>query len=176
VQFPLNFVLPKSFRLSFTRLPDTSFYCQKVTLPGVTMGVADIPTPLMKVQLPGDRAVFNQLSVHVIATADLRNYEEMYRWLVGLSFPEDTDQFNTFIQQERERWHLRDQNSAETSDGMLELLDAHERTIRRFRFFDCFPVAIGDLDFDTQASDATPIAFPITFQYQLFVLEPKAVS
>ena len=57
----LNFLSPLGAKFEIKRLPTINFFVQAVSLPSVTMGEIDIPTPFTKLKKPGDQLMFGDL-------------------------------------------------------------------------------------------------------------------
>lgn len=169
-----DFVYPTSYRLSFAKFPELSFYCQSVDLPEMRTDPSTLAVPQAELKIPGTKIDFGSLTAYIIADADLQNYEELYYWMTGLAFPQDTAQFEQFITDQKNRWFSRSITNLTSSQGQLDLLDANNQVSRSFRLTDCFPSSIGKLSLDSKIGpELPPLTFPVELTYQYFILLPK---
>ena len=77
--------------------------------------------------------------------------KEVYNWIVGLGFPESFDQF-------------RDLDEL-TSDATIITLTNNMQPNSEFKFRDCFPVSIGNIDFDASNTGLDPIIVSASFSF-----------
>ena len=151
---------PAGFRFTIKRLPNVSFFTQQVAIPSVTLGTANVPTPFSNIPLPGDHLVYNELSVTFKVDEDLRNYTELYGWMVQLGFPESFDQYKAP--------QARSLENNLVSEGVLEILNSAKGGNREVVFMDMFPTSITEMSFDTMVSDIAYIEVTATFAYRMF--------
>ena len=78
----LNQLNVVSFQTNFTRLPNVNFFCQKVNIPSVSIGLAQQTTPFSDSPVEGDKLVFEQMTMTFYVNEDLSNYMEIYNWLI----------------------------------------------------------------------------------------------
>ena len=83
-----------SFETNFTRLPNVNFFCQRINIPSIGLGLASQATPFSDIPVLGDKLLFEQLTLNFIVSEDLSNYLEIYNWLISIGFPENDTQFN----------------------------------------------------------------------------------
>ena len=57
----LNFLSPLGAKFEIKRLPTINFFVQAVSLPSVSMGEVEVPTPFTKLRKPGDQLMFGDL-------------------------------------------------------------------------------------------------------------------
>ena len=141
-----------AFRLVFGRMPEIEYHCQRISIPSLILGgPVLVPTPLSDTPNPGDKVTFDNLSIDFIVDEDLSNYKEVYNWIVGLGFPESFDQF-------------RDLDEL-TSDATIITLTNNMQPNSEFKFRDCFPVSIGNIDFDASNTGLDPIIVSASFSF-----------
>ena len=66
-----------SFTTNFSILPNVDFFCQRVNIPAVNLGVYRQPTPLSDAPTEGDKIDFEQFAMNFIVNEDLSNYLEI---------------------------------------------------------------------------------------------------
>ena len=90
----LNQLNVVSFQTNFTRLPNVNFFCQRVNIPAINLGIALQTTPFSDMNYEGDKLTFEQMTMNFYVNEDLSNYLEVYNWLISLGFPDNYKQFN----------------------------------------------------------------------------------
>ena len=93
-----NILSPLAFRLDIERVPTATFFCQSVSVPGITLGEFEQQTPLINIPIPGDKLEFESLSATFLIDEDLANYIEIMTWMKGLGTPESLTEYNTLRQ------------------------------------------------------------------------------
>jgi len=165
----MNFLSPNGFVLKIERLPLVSFFSQSVQLPSITLANLDQPTPLVRIKIPGDQLDFQQLQVPFAVDENMNNYLEVYKWMMGLGFPEDRRQY-------REENNSRGNNDMSElarnySDASLFVLNSHNNVIKTFTFVDCFPVSLEGIGFDSKNMDVPYVSSSISLEYSYFTVE-----
>ena len=92
----LNQLNVVSFQTNFTRLPNVNFFCQRVNIPAINLGIALQNTPFSDMNYEGDKLTFEQMTMNFYVNEDLSNYLEVYSWLISLGFPDNYKQYNLF--------------------------------------------------------------------------------
>ena len=148
----LNSLKTNAFRLVFARMPEVEYTCQTVNVPGLILGgPVLVPTPLSDTPNPGDKVTFDNLTVNFIVDEDLRNYREVYAWVVGLGFPDSFSQFEALDEL--------------TSDITIMALTNNMQPNVEFKFKDCFPVSLGAINFNTSDTGIEPITCDASFSF-----------
>lgn len=154
-----NFLSPVGFRFLINKIPHVNFFVTAVNLPGLTVASVKSPSPFVKIPLPGDHAEFNNLELTFMVDEDMRNYMEIYDWLVGTGFPKDYNQYKK----------ISEENGI-YSDAKLILLTSAMNPNIEFTFESAFPVSISDLQFKTQESDIVYSEATVTFEYLKYTM------
>jgi len=160
----MNPLFPHRFRLVFARVPNVTYFAQEVNVPGVAMGNAIQPTPFVDIPIYGDKIQFSDFVVVFNLDEKMANYREIQRWIRAVSFPEKFEQFKSL-----KEWTIfNNAYKGVYSDAILTILDNSENPLTYVHFQDCYPVSIGDIQFDTKATDATPVPVSVTFKYTVY--------
>ena len=67
----LDYASPIQFRFKCTKLPEVEFTCQTANIPGISLGGATQPTPLVDVPIPGDKINYDSLDITFIVDENL---------------------------------------------------------------------------------------------------------
>ena len=156
-----NFLSPVEFRLVVKRLPETSFYLQGVNIPGFNSTEISYPTPLKNVPIPGTRLSYDDLNMTIIVDEDMKSFQEIGNWLIGLSFPEDTNQYK----------NLKESEDGLYSDLTVFVMDSNKNANIKVTFKKAFPISISGIQLNTAVSDVTHPTFDVTFKYQSYSIE-----
>lgn len=163
----LNNFIPTGFKFFLDKIPNVSYFCQAASLPGITAGQAILPNPLRDIAVAGDKAQFNELRIRFIIDEELKNWLEIYNWIVGLTYPEDTEQYRNLY---------KSGNGMSTfgglySDGSLFILSSHKNVQYKVDFTNLFPVILTDIDMDSSLGDIDAITADVSFQYTTYNIE-----
>ena len=156
----LNQLNVVSFQTNFTRLPNVNFFCQRVNIPAINLGIALQNTPFSDMNYEGDKLTFEQMTMNFYVNEDLSNYLEVYSWLISLGFPDNYKQFNL-----KESSLNFAANESRTSDMNLILETNKSNPNFSVVFKNAFPVSLGSIELDTAATSLEPIVVDATFAY-----------
>lgn len=187
----LNLAMKTNFVLLVHRIPNTLFFVQKSNLPGVTLGEASHPTPLLDRKIPGDKLTYSELTASFVVDDKYTAYSALFKWIEGLGFPANHQQFIDL----KENWldamkyplikeELRekigryaslsyDQSSFQFSEATLHVLDSQFNEVIEARFIDLFPTSLSSLDYDATASSNDPIICDVNFSFSEMKLQFK---
>lgn len=165
----VNPLYPNKFRLDFARIPEVSYFCQTVTIPGISIGEAYQPTPFVDLYLAGDKAVFDYLVVTFIVDENLLGWNSLYMWLRAMTFPTDFAEYRSLNKLSK---HSAAQatNKPQYSDGTLTILKSCNSPNLMLKFYDCFPTSLGSIPMSTQDSPENIVTCDVTIRYSYFDL------
>ena len=147
-----------SFETNFTRLPNVNFFCQRINIPSIGLGLASQATPFSDIPVLGDKLLFEQLTLNFIVSEDLSNYLEIYNWLISIGFPENDTQFNLNNSNVEPTENLR-------SDMNIIINTNKSNPNHSITFRDAFPVSLGSIELDAAATSLEPIILDVSFAY-----------
>ena len=58
-----NFLSPVGFKFGLKRAPGVAFFCNQANIPDLTLGIAEQPTYLKTIPVPGDKIEFGDLNL-----------------------------------------------------------------------------------------------------------------
>ena len=160
-----QFLSPLGFNFSIKKLPNTNYFVQAVNVPTVQMGDAVLPTPFVNIPTIGDRMAFAEFQLSFKVDEDMKNYIELFDWMVQLGFPEDFAQSKNIYEKQRSVDFLAD---GPYSDATVTILNSAMQPNVEVQFEDCYPTALSDLQFSTTAPSVDYIECQATFRYKLF--------
>lgn len=160
----VNFLAPTNFRFFIKKSPNVNFFIQKATIPSVTLGSISQPTPLISIPQPSDQLQYSPLSITFIVDEDLRNYLEIYDWLLGLGFPETSTQYANLQSKSRIS------GEGIISDISVNVLNSAKNPNFEFIFMDAFPIQLGSLNFSVTETGIEYLTVDATFDYRSFTI------
>ena len=157
-----NLAQASKFLLTFARLPNMTYFCTKVNLPGIAFGEAVQQTPLIDAPIPGDKMVYEPLEIDFLIDEALLSWTTIQDWIRGMAFPENTDQYkNLNLQQQLQ---LRNQQP-QYSDATLTILTNKNNPIVTVQFSQLFPVSINSIQFDTSVDASSILTGKAAFKF-----------
>ena len=148
-----DYASPNQWRINFDRLPLTTWFCTNANIPGITLGEAQYPTPMSDIPISGDKLTFDTLNIQFLVDEELKNYREMWEWLVGLGFPKQHSQFSDVLSESKLNTVLPGA-SRMTYSNKVEV-----------HFRDIFPTSLSGIDLTTDTSDVEYIRVDASFRY-----------
>ena len=171
------------WRLAFNRVPKTTWFCTAANVPGITLGEAMFPTPMLDTFVTGDKLTFETLNITFIVDEELQNYRELWDWMVGIGAPVSHSQWETTLAK---------------GDGAVRTFgtpDADPRTKRTFdesnlysdatlivynsknipkvdiKFKNMFPTSLSSLEYSQELTDVEYFKASATFRYLYYEFE-----
>jgi len=166
-QQPKTFNLSQAglkFRVLIDRLPNTVFFCQNVTLPGMRLHIATQQTPFQPIPHPGTSLEYDEFQMEFMVDELFQNYMEIWTWMNGLGAPADRSQYASL---KNENLELTSQFGGIKSPVTLLMLDSQYNPIVKFTYTDAFPVFLSNLDLDTKKTDSGYLMCSASFAYTL---------
>ena len=151
-----NYMSPLGFKLVLTKTPKVDFLCQSANIPSISMGTAIQPSYLKDIPVPGDKVLYDDLTVRFLVDEKMENYLAIYKWITGLGYPESLGQFEQLRKDDNRTRRLHDSiareetfftsangSTSRVSDPISKAIADHRRR-RRGRSacnFDCEQIA-----------------------------------
>lgn len=161
----LSFLSPLGFSMKVKRLPNVSYFVQSVTIPNITLNVASVDTPFQRLPFPGTRLDFGDLEVTFKIDEDLTNYKEIYEWMKAIGFPDDFNQYAAIANKAKYT------GESAQSDISLSVLSSAMNPTHEFTFYDCFPVDLSNMIFDSTTADVGYLTATVTFANRRFEIK-----
>ena len=175
-----NYMSPLGFKLILTKTPKVDFLCQSANIPQISMGTAIQPSYLKDIPVPGDKVLYDDLSIRFLVDEKAENYLAIYKWMTGLGYPESIGQYDQLRKDDiRTNASVSDDGDPryfEFSDATLQILNSNYRPSLLINFKDAFPVSLSTLEFDVSQRDYSFFTASVTFKYTIFnITDPNGV-
>ena len=164
-----NFLSPVGFKFTLKRSPGVAYFCNSANIPDLNLGVANQPNYLRDIPIPGDKIDFGDLNVRFLVDEDLTNFMEIQKWLRGLGFPEDVQEFRDW----EKSGSVPKRNYGRAghdiySDGTLQILSSNLRAKFNITFKDLWPYSLTTLSFDATDTDIEYFTADVSFKYTMY--------
>lgn len=159
----INPLSPNGFLFSIQKLPELNFFAQTVNLPGITLGSPEYGNPFQVQPIPGESLTYDQLTVQFLIDEKMANYQALYNWIVALGFPNDYEQYTTFVSEDNRG--ITSELATNYSDATLQILSGNNQIVKTVQFVDLFPIAIDSLQFAGTNTDVQYLIGNATFRY-----------
>ena len=159
-----NFLSPVGFKFTLAKEPKVAFMCNSARIPEITLGVAQQPTYLKIIDVPGEILTYGDLTLKFLVDENMENYMAVHNWLTGLGFPETAEQYKNLTTDDQ---GVRDSKQA-FSDGSLHILNSNYRDVAIIKFRDLFPMSLSSLEFDATPTDVVFLTAQVTFKYTIY--------
>ena len=165
-----NFLSPVGFKFSLKRAPGVAFFCNQANIPSLDLGIAEQPTYLRNIPTPGDKIQFGDLTLRFLVDEDLVNYMELQRWIRGLGYPENMDEFRKLEGEAVLPSNFGQAGDNIYSDGTLQILSSNLVPSFQVVFNDLFPYTLSTVTFDATDTDIEYFTADVSFKYTIYNL------
>lgn len=162
-----NFLHPNKFLLNFSRLPNMQFFCQAVTVPGVSLGEIPVPTPFVEKYSPGEKAIYDILNVTFTLDEEMNTWREIHDWIRAMTFPENFEEYQQLPRLSR----VSDKKFPQFSDATLTIFSSTYKPYFKFKFYDLFPTSLSSFVLATQDTPDNVLTADATFRFTYYDIE-----
>ena len=162
-----NFLSPTGFKFGLKRSPGVAFFCNQANIPALDLGVAEQPSYLKNIPIPGDKMEFGDLNLRFLVDEDLVNFMEIQNWMRGLGFPESLAEFND-LKNEAILGAMGKSTEDVYSDGNLQILSSNLVPKFQVVFNDLFPYSLSTVTFDATDTDIEYFTADVSFKYTIY--------
>ena len=171
------------WRLAFNRLPKTTWFCTAANIPGITLGEAQYPTPMVDMIVSGDKLTFETLNITFLVDEELQNYRELWDWLVGMGSPVNHSQWSTILTKgdgavrqfgtsdADPRTKTTYEESNLYSDSTLIVYNSKNTAKVNVQFKNMFPTSLSALEYSQDLTDVEYFKASATFRYLYYEFE-----
>jgi len=156
-----------NFDFRVNKLPNTTYFIQRIVLPGVSVGESITPNPFVDLKRTGDKVTFDPLTVTFLVDEDLNNYRELFDWITSLGFDQNFPQFANL---------KNDPNVPKTqigniyTDASLTILTSKSNPNIRVDFVEMFPTSLSELEFSATETGSDVQVATVTFSYTNYTI------
>ena len=165
-----NFLSPVGFKFSLKRSPGVAYFCNEANIPDMSLAIAEQPTYLRDIPLPGDKIEFGDLSLRFMVDEDLTNYMEIQNWIRGLGYPQSIKEYQDLEKKAYIKQTFGQRRQDIYSDGTLQILSNNLVPKFQVLFDDLFPYTLSTVTFDATDTDIEYFTAEVSFKYTIYNL------
>lgn len=162
----INSLYSDKFKFVLQDAKHVEFFCFRVNIPGVAMNYQDVQTPNNPFYVGSNKLHYEDLQLSFRVDEDLTNYKEIFNWMVGITAPQDTEQFKEF--NEGRKAPLLKAGYHIVSDATLFSLTNASNANVKIHFRNLFPFSLTGLDMDTNNSGVMSASVGFRYDYYEF--------
>ena len=168
-----NPLQPNKFLLTFSRAPNVQYFCQQVSVPGISLSEAVIANPFVDIYAPGEKAIYDMLSLTFMVDEDLAGWREIHDWIRAMTKVKDFEEYRKLptLNKYASTSHDIRGDFPQYSDASLVLYSSSNKEYFRFKFYDVFPTTLSTFVMNTQDSPDSIITADATFRYSYYDIE-----
>lgn len=162
---------PNKFQLNFSRAPNIQYFCQTLTVPGISLSEAVQTTPFVDLYVPGEKAIYDLLSVTFIVDEELKGWIEIHDWIRAMTFPTNFDEYKDLPNLYKKATGVTKDVFPQYADATITLLSSSNTPYYKFKFKDCFPTSVSNFVISSTDSPENIITADATFRYSYYDIE-----
>lgn len=147
-----------AFKLVIPKIPETTYFCQKINLPGIGIETTQQNTNFNPILHPAGNVTHEAFTASFIVSEGLSNWLEIYNWIQSCSNYTDYEKF------------AGEQNSL-VSDAKLYILSSKNNLSINATFYGLFPTSLGSISFDYTDTELQTIISDVTFAFSYYEIE-----
>lgn len=162
----LNFLSPFGFRFTMSKMPNIMYFVQSFDFPRLSLNTTkDIQTPFNKIMMAGDHVDFDNFSITFKIDENMKDYFEIYDWIIATGFPENFDQYKSIAQ------NPQTSGKGVIVNADLIVLNSAMRPSIKITFSDVLPVSLSGFKFDSTNIELNYITATAEFKYRQYKYE-----
>jgi hypothetical protein len=150
----LNGLLPTYFKFELKRTPYTTYFCQSVNLPSISVNTVRQPTGRFVDIMHTGMPEYSELTVQFLVDEDMTNWLEIYNWLISTTTDDNTNDY------EETKNHY--------SDATLIILNSAMKPNVKVQFKNILPREISGVEFDSTVVGTEPLIATANFTYTTY--------
>ena len=179
-----DYAQSNQFKLFLPIFPTMEWFVVRANVPGINLGQATQPTPLVDMPIVGDKISYEPFSMTFMVDEKYHNYMEVYKWVMNIGFPYQHKQFNALERTDNinrpgpKRFNPTTGSMDETSDRdlytdiELTVLSSKNNPLVKVTMYEAFPTSLGSLEYSQQESDTDYVRCDVSFAYAWFNVAP----
>lgn len=160
-----SFLQPTKFLLTFDRIPNVTYFCQEVNIPGINLSPINVPSPAIDYHVAANKVSYSMFNVRFMVDEKVESWKNIYEWLMSIASPHGTDERNYLTKLQNE---FKNTSFPQYSDATLTVLSNLNNPILRVHMVGLFPTSLSDIQFDTTLSADHIITADATFSVKYF--------
>lgn len=154
-----------NWQLIFDKYPEMTFYVKSCPIPGVSIGVMDLPTPYYRMKQPGTSVEFDDVSLSLILDEQLIVYETLFNWMMSLKpLTLNDSTTDTAIKSRIEKY-----TGDMFSNAKISLFSNNFTEIyKTINIYHLWPNSLSTIDLSNEDTESVVLTFEVIFSYAYF--------
>ena len=165
-----NFLQPNKFQLNFARSPNVQYFCQSLSVPGISMSEVPQMTPFVDIYVPGEKAIYDLLNITFLVDEELKSWVEIHDWIRAMTFPKEFAEYGKLDRLNKYTTHVQTK-TPQYSDATVTLLSSSNTPYYKFKFYGVFPTTLSTFVMSATDSPDTVVTADATFRYMYYDIE-----
>ena len=165
-----NFLQPNKFQLNFARSPNVQYFCQSLSVPGISMSEVPQMTPFVDIFVPGEKAIYDLLNITFLVDEELKSWVEIHDWIRAMTFPKEFAEYGKLDRLNKYTTHMQTK-TPQYSDATVTLLSSSNTPYYKFKFYGVFPTTLSTFIMSATDSPDTVVTADATFRYMYYDIE-----
>ena len=165
-----NFLQPNKFQLNFARSPNVQYFCQSLSVPGISMSEVPQMTPFVDIYVPGEKAIYDLLNITFLVDEELKSWIEIHDWIRAMTFPKEFAEYGKLDRLNKYTTHVQTK-TPQYSDATVTLLSSSNTPYYKFKFYGVFPTTLSTFVMSATDSPDTIVTADATFRYMYYDIE-----
>ena len=164
-----NPLQPNKFVLNFSRLPNIQYFCQSVSVPGISLSEAVITNPFVDIYSPGEKQIYDLLNVTFIVDEELKSWIEVHDWIRAMTFPTKFEEYRQLPRLSKNT--VNRPEFPQFSDASITIFSSSMKPYYRIKYYETFPTTLSTFVLTAQEGPDSIITADATFRYSYFDIE-----
>lgn len=161
-----SFLQPTKFLFTFTTLPFIRYFCQSVTIPGISTSAVTVENPFSATYRHGDKLQYDTFDITALLDEDMRLWEETYNWFRAITFPKEFPEYFRNTHGRHEAYH----------DGILTVLTNANNPNIRYKMTYCHPISMSAVRFSATDNATNVMTVDISFRFDAFEIDRLSIT
>lgn len=144
-----------AFKLIIGKIPETTYFCQKANLPGISILEVKQETVFNPLLMPGGQVTHEDFTVDFVVSEDLTNWLEIYNWIQSCSTYTDWDS-------------IVPESDSLVSDANLFILNSKNNITHNVQFYGVFPKSLTSIEFNYTDTELSTLVSSVTFAFSYY--------
>lgn len=168
----VNLFQSTKFRLTFSKLPGVTYFCQSANFPGVSLNEVQRSTPFVDLYMPGEKLVYDTFNITFLVDENLYAWTEIHDWMRGLTFPTD---FKEYVDLTRNAIPSATRGNSvgkpQYSDAILTFYTNKNNPNFRIKLHDVFPTSLSSILVNASDTAENVVVSDAVFRFSYYDYE-----
>lgn len=167
LSFNTNLLQPHKFRVTFSRFPNVTYRCTSTSLPGISLGRIEQPSPFVTRPLPGDKLIYDDLELTFQVDENLKNWLEIHDWMRAIGKP------TSYSERQKIQPNAKNVFTGQVyCDAVVIPLSSQNNPLYEIQYKDCWPQRLTPIKWAVNSSSEEIIIATVTLPYLYYDIVP----